>query len=63
LNLIPELRDRCPSKRIILQIIGGNADQVESRFLEKADMILAGDADESSFLKRLDDLLTSGPTL
>ena len=63
LNLIPELRDRCPSKRIILQIIGGIADQVESRILEKADMILASDAEENTFLKRLDDLLTAGPTV
>ena len=62
LNLIPELRDRCPTKRIVLQIIGGNADQVENRILDKADLILASDAEESTFLKRLDTLFTSEPT-
>ena len=63
LNLLPELRERCPNKRIVLQLIGGNADQVENRILRKADLILASDADESTFLKRLDEALTLGPTL
>ena len=63
LNLIPELRDRCATKRIVLQLIGGNADQVENRILEKADLVLASDAEESTILKRLDELFTAGPTL
>ena len=62
LNLIPELRDCCPAKRIALQLIGGNADQVENRILEKADLVLASEADESTFLKELDDLFSPGPT-
>ena len=63
LNLIPELRDRCHTKRIVLQIIGGNADQVENRILAKADLVLASDAEETTFLKRLDNLFASEPTL
>jgi signal transduction histidine kinase len=62
LNLIPELRNCCPTKRIALQLIGGNADQVENRILEKADLVLASEADESTFLKELDDLFSPGPT-
>jgi signal transduction histidine kinase len=62
LNLIPELRNRCPAKRIVVQLIGGNADQVDNRILDKADLILASDAEESSILKRLDKLFTAGPT-
>jgi PAS domain S-box-containing protein len=63
LNLIPELRERWPAKPIVLQIIGGTADQVENRVQEKADLVLASDAEESAFLKRLDALFTAGPTL
>ena len=63
LNLIPDLRDRWPAKKLVLQLIGGNADHVENRILEKADLVLASDAEESIFLKRLGALFTAGPTL
>lgn len=62
LNLIPELRDRYPTKKIVLQLIGGNADHVKNRVLESVDIVLAGDAEESIFLKRLDALFASGPS-
>ena len=62
LNLIPELRDRYPTKKIVLQLIGGNADHVKNRILENVDIVLAGDAEESIFLERLDALFASGPS-
>ena len=61
LGLIPELRDHYPAKHIILQLIGGSADLVEQRLLEKADLVLASDATESVVLKKLNAQFRAGP--
>jgi hypothetical protein len=62
LALIPELHDRRLAKRLILQVIGGNVDQIGNRILEKADLVLASNAEEKTILRKLNDLFTSDPT-
>ena len=62
LALIPELHDRRLAKRLILQVIGGNADQIGNRILEQADLVLASNAEEKTILRKLNDLFTSDPT-
>lgn len=61
LDLIPELHDRAPAKHVILQLIGGSADQVANRILEKADLVLASDAGETVVLKKLNAQFRTGP--
>ena len=61
LGLIPELRDHYPAKHIILQLIGGSADQVDHRILESADLVLPSDAEENVVLKKLNTQFRTGP--
>jgi len=62
LALIPELHERRLAKRLVLQLIGGNADQIGNRILEQADLVLASTADERTILHKLNDLFTADPT-
>ena len=59
LNLVRELHDRKLSSRIILQIIGGNSDHVDSRVLERAQLVLASTEEEGVVLKKLENLLAT----
>ena len=58
-NLVGELRSRRLAKRVILQVIGGNADQIDTRVLESADLVLPGNAEETVLLKKLDQLFSA----
>jgi two-component system, cell cycle sensor histidine kinase and response regulator CckA len=59
LNLIKELHDRKLASRVVLQIIGGNPDHVDSRILERAQLVLGSNDEESVILKKLEALLTA----
>jgi len=59
LNLVKELHDRKLAERVILQIIGGNHDHIDSRILERAQLVLASNDEESLTLKKLESLLTA----
>jgi hypothetical protein len=61
LNLIKELHDRKLASRVVLQIIGGNPDHVDSRILERAQLVLASNDEESVILKKLESLLKADP--
>jgi hypothetical protein len=61
LNLIKELHDRKLASRVVLQIIGGNPDHVDSRILERAQLVLASNDEESVILKKLEGLLKADP--
>jgi len=61
LGLVAELRERGLARRLILQIIGGNADQLDQRLLEKADLVLASDAEALTILRKLNVLFTAEP--
>lgn len=62
LGLILELKERRLTKHVVLQIIGGNADQLENRVLERADLVLLSNAEESVILQKLNHLFASEPT-
>jgi PAS domain S-box-containing protein len=59
LNFVRELHDRKLAGRVVLQIIGGNHDQVDSGILERAQLVLASNDEESVILKKLDALFTA----
>ena len=59
LNLVQELHDRRLTGRLVLQIIGGNPDHVDSRILERAQLVLASTDEESVILKKLEGLLAA----
>ncbi len=59
LNLVAQLGDRRLAQRIVLQLIGGNPDQVDTSILQKANLVLAGNAEESEILKKLDSLFST----
>jgi hypothetical protein len=61
LGLVGELRERGLARRIVLQIIGGSADQLDQRLLEQADLVLASDAEASAILQKLDGLFAAEP--
>lgn len=61
LNLIKELHDRKLASRVVLQIIGGNPDHVDSRILERAQLVLASNDEETVILKKLEGLLKPDP--
>ena len=61
LELVAQLRERGLARRLILQIIGGNADQLDQRLLEKADLVLASDAEAATILPKLNLLFTAEP--
>ena len=63
LNLVKELHDRKLASRVVLQIIGANPDQVDSRILERAQLVLASNDEESVILKKLESLLKADPSL
>jgi hypothetical protein len=62
LGLAAEVRERCPGKRLVLQIIGGNPDQVEQRILAHADLVLGCDEEETVVLKKLNAVFTASAT-
>ena len=59
LNLVKELHDRKLASRVALQIIGGNSDLVDSRILDRANLVLASTDEESAILKKLEGLFTA----
>lgn len=59
LHLVKELHDRKLASRVVLQIIGGNSDHVDSRILDRAKLVLASTDEESVILKKLEGLLTT----
>jgi signal transduction histidine kinase len=61
LGLIGELRERGLARRIVLQIIGGTADEVDQRLLEKADLVLASSAEADTVLRKLNLLFSAEP--
>jgi signal transduction histidine kinase len=61
LGLVGDLRERGLARRIVLQIIGGTADQLDQRLLEQADLVLASDAEASAILQKLDGLFAAEP--
>jgi signal transduction histidine kinase len=61
LGLVAQLREQGLARRLILQIIGGNADQLDQRLLEKADLVLASDAEAAAILRKLNLLFTAEP--
>ncbi len=61
LGLVAELRERGLARRLVLQIIGGNADQFDQRLLEKADLVLASAAEADTVLRKLNLLFTAEP--
>jgi two-component system cell cycle sensor histidine kinase/response regulator CckA len=56
LNFVKELHDRNLASRVVLQIIGGNSDRIDSRIFEKASLVLASTDEESVILKKLESL-------
>jgi len=63
LNLVRELHDRKLADRVVLQIIGGNPDHVDSRILERAKLVLASNDEESVILKKLEALFAADASL
>jgi replicative DNA helicase len=63
LNFIKELHDRKLASRVVLQVIGGNLDHVDSRILERAQLVLASNDEESVILKKLEGLLKADPAI
>jgi len=61
LGLIADLRERGLARRLVLQIIGGNADQFDQRLLGKADLVLASAAEADTILRELNLLFTAEP--
>jgi signal transduction histidine kinase len=61
LGLVADLRERGLARRLVLQIIGGNADQLDQRLLEKADLVLPSDAEAATILRKLNLLFTAEP--
>ena len=61
LGLVAELRQRGLARRLVLQIIGGNTDQLDQRLLEKADLVLASTAEADTILRKLNLLFTAEP--
>jgi two-component system, cell cycle sensor histidine kinase and response regulator CckA len=62
LNLVVELHDRKLTVRVILQIVGGNPDQVDSRILERVQLVLGSSDEESVILKKLEGLFATDTT-
>ena len=62
LNLVAVLHDGSTNRRVILQLIGSNADRVDNRILEKASLVLSSDAPEKVILQKLNDLFSSPQT-
>lgn len=56
LSLVPEIQDRKLASKTILQIIGGNQDQVETGILTKADLVITNDVDEDGIIRKLNSL-------
>jgi signal transduction histidine kinase len=61
LGLVAQLREQGLARRLVLQIIGGNADQLDQRLLEKADLVLASTAEADTILRKLNLLFTAEP--
>jgi hypothetical protein len=61
LGLVTEMHDRRLASRIVLQIIGGNADQIDNRILEKANFVLSSNTEEGAILQKLNGLFTAEP--
>jgi PAS domain S-box-containing protein len=59
LNLVRELHDRKLARHVVLQIIGGNPDHVDSRILERAQLVLGSNDKESVILEKLEGLFTT----
>jgi signal transduction histidine kinase len=62
LGLVTELRERQLARRVVLQVLGGNPDDVDTRILEKASLVLPGNSEESVLLKRLENLCADSST-
>jgi len=56
-SLIGQIRPRKLPLKTILQIIGGNQDELRSRFLDQADLIISTDLPEAELLARLNSVL------
>jgi len=56
LGLVSELRESQLARRIVLQVLGGNTDDVDTRILEKASLVLASNIEEGLLLKKLENL-------
>lgn len=56
LGLVTELRERQLARRVVLQVLGGNPDDMDTRILDKASLVLPGNSEESVLLKRLENL-------
>jgi signal transduction histidine kinase len=62
LNLLPELRARRLTERVGLHLLGGNPDQVDKQYLDKAKLVLAGDnPDVAVLLKNIESLCADSP--
>ena len=59
LNLIAELHQRKLANRVVLQIIGGNPDLVDSRVLERATLVLGSSEEEGVILRKLEQLFAT----
>ncbi len=62
LDLVSQMRDRGLARRVILQIVGGNSDQVDTALLTKANLVLTEGADDNAFLERIHSLFAQDPT-
>ncbi len=61
LNLVSELRERRLSGRIVLQMLGGNTDDLDSRIHKSASLVLPSNADANVLLDKLQSLCASDP--
>ncbi len=61
LGLVAELRERGLARRLVLQVIGGSLDHLDQRILDKADLVLASDAEAETILRKLNSLFTTEP--
>ena len=61
LGLVPELRERGLTKRIILQVLADETSQVDAAILDKANVVIAATFDEAPFVQKLNELFASEP--
>jgi len=62
LELVQELHSRKLASRVVLQILGGNPDQVDSRILDRASLVLGSSLEESAVLSKLEALFATEPS-
>jgi two-component system cell cycle sensor histidine kinase/response regulator CckA len=62
LGLVPELRERRLADHIVLQMLGGNTDDLDGRIHKSASVVLASNTEERVLLDKLRGLCASAPS-